>query len=206
MVWLACYLIGSLPMGYWLARWLRGIDIRQHGSGNIGAANVYRVLGPGPALWVLALDALKGVVGVRLAAWAYGGSPYAPWAAVLGGLFAIVGHNWSLFLNFRGGKGVATSLGALIGLHPPTAALSFGVWLVALLLWRYASVASLLGGLSAPLWMGLWEQPLPYRCFALLGALFIVLRHLPNLKRLLQGTEPRIGPLPSRAEKGRNSP
>ncbi len=182
------YLIGAVPTGLLLVRLLRGEDIRQHGSGNIGTVNVYRVAGPGVASVVLAVDILKGLVPVVLASRLGGG----PAVVVLSGLAAIAGHNWSVFLGFRGGKGIATSYGVLLGLWWPAAAVAAGLWVVVVALTRYASLGSLVGVASVPFTLWRSHQPWEYTAFGVVAALFAIYRHRGNIQRLVAGTELRI--------------
>ncbi len=135
----AGYLTGSIPFGLWLVKLVKGVDVRQFGSGNTGTINVFRVGGAGPGSAVFILDVLKGFAPVWLGA--LSGIP--PLFVVLVGLATIAGHNWSLYLKFSGGKGVATSLGVLLALSWETAVLGFAVWLLMILLTRYSSVGSM---------------------------------------------------------------
>jgi acyl phosphate:glycerol-3-phosphate acyltransferase len=180
------FFAGAIPFGVLVSRAFYGTDIRSSGSGNIGAANALRTLGRRGALAVLALDALKGLAPV-LAFKALGGTT----PAVLAALAAVVGHCWSPFLGFKGGKGVATLLGAAIGLWWPSGA-AFGlVWIAAVLVCGYASVGSMLAALAmAPvLWFGIGWMGFAY---GLVSALIIVYRHRENLERLRRGTENRL--------------
>jgi glycerol-3-phosphate acyltransferase PlsY len=180
------FLAGSIPFGVLVSRAFYGTDIRRAGSGNIGAANALRTLGKRGAVAVLALDALKGFAPV-LAAGALGGTVPAT-AAALG---AVIGHCWSPFLGFKGGKGVATFLGAVIALWWPSGIAFAIVWLAVVLACGYASVGSMLASLAmAPvLWFGLGPIGL---ASGLLSALLIVVRHHENLSRLRHGTENRF--------------
>lgn len=188
---LAAYLIGSVPTGFLLVRWRSGVDVRTVGSGNIGATNVARAAGKGIGLLVLLLDLGKGLLAVRLVA------PWlVPQLALTGqlacGLWAVLGHSVPVWLRFRGGKGVATTIGVLLGAMPLVAALCLGVWLACFVIWRYVSVASLAAALTLPLaQLALSQQPTQ----VLLGScltLLIWARHRANLERLLQGTEHRM--------------
>ncbi|HYW53894.1 MAG TPA: glycerol-3-phosphate 1-O-acyltransferase PlsY [Dongiaceae bacterium] len=180
------FFVGAIPFGVLVSRAFYGTDIRRSGSGNIGAANALRTLGKRGAVAVLALDALKGFAPV-LAFGALGGLEPAALAA----LAAVVGHCWSPFLSFKGGKGVATLLGAVIALWWPSGA-AFGlVWIAAVVACGYASVGSMLAALAmAPvLWFGLGPIGFAYGAVA---ALIIVFRHRDNLDRLRRGTENRL--------------
>ena len=182
------YLIGAIPTGLIVVRLLTGEDIRRHGSGNIGTVNVLRVAGTGTAVVVLAVDILKGMVPVMLAVRM--GLP--SWTVVAGGLAAIAGHNWSVFLKFQGGKGIATSFGALLALSWPAAAVAGAVWVVAVAITRYSSLGSLLAVVSVPLSLRWLRQPDAYVYFGIIAALFAVYRHRANIQRLVTGTELHI--------------
>jgi glycerol-3-phosphate acyltransferase PlsY len=183
-----CYLLGSIPFGLLIAK-IWKIDIRRHGSGNIGATNVLRTLGPLPGAVVLLLDFLKGWLAIFLGGLA-GGTPSQ---LIILGSAVILGHMFSVFLRFKGGKGVATSLGVLAGLTPDIFLISALLAALILFTTRYVSAASLTTSLCVPFLMLLTGKPLPYTLLAALAALFIFIRHVPNLKRLLQGTELRLG-------------
>lgn len=182
------YLIGSLPTGLIVIRLLRGIDIRQYGSGNIGATNVFRVAGLPTAALVLAVDMLKGAIPVLLArTW-----DQPPLVTVFGGLAAIAGHNWSIFLRFAGGKGIATSFGVLLALSPASAGVAAAVWLLVASVTRYASLASLLGIAAVPPAMWLRREPREYVAFGALALVLAIYRHRANIARLRRGTELKI--------------
>jgi acyl phosphate:glycerol-3-phosphate acyltransferase len=182
------YFIGAVPTGLLLVRLLKGEDIRQLGSGNIGAVNVLRVAGVGTGVAVLVVDILKGLIPVLLATRL--NSP--AWLAVLCGIAAIAGHNWSVFLGFRGGKGIATSYGVLIGLSWPAAAVAAAVWVGVVAVTRYASLGSLLGVACVPFALWWLRQPIEYVYFGILAALFAIYRHRGNIQRLVAGSELRI--------------
>ena len=182
------YFIGALPTGLLLVRVLRGEDIRKYGSGNIGAVNVLRVAGPAVAAAVLLVDVLKGLVPVLLALRA----GLAPWAVVAAGLAAIAGHNWSIFLGFKGGKGIATSAGVLAGLSIPAVLVAAAVWIIAVAITRYSSLGSLLGAVSVPITLWRLHAPPEYIAFGVIASLFAIYRHRANIQRLVAGTELRI--------------
>jgi glycerol-3-phosphate acyltransferase PlsY len=182
------YLIGAIPTGLIVVRLLTGEDIRHHGSGNIGTVNVLRVAGAGTAVVVLAVDILKGVVPVVLAV-RMGASG---WTVVLAGLAAIAGHNWSIFLKFQGGKGVATSFGVLAALSWPAAAVAAAVWIITVAITKYSSLGSLLGVVSVPITMWRLRQPEEYVYFGVIASLFAIYRHRANIQRLVAGTELHI--------------
>lgn len=202
------YLFGSLPTGYLAGKLLKGIDIREHGSKSIGATNVLRTLGKWPALVVLLVDVLKGAAAIAFARWFFpwsytlpaAAAPSAldpqtsvPWAVCLAGLAALLGHSRSIWLNFSGGKSVATGLGVLLALSWPVglgAATAFGIVLA---LSRIVSLSSMLAALTAIALICGLEQPLPYRLLVIAGGLYVIARHRANIQRLLTGTEPRVG-------------
>ena len=196
------YLVGSLPIGLWVGL-SRGIDIRRIGSGNIGATNVYRALGLGSALVVFVGDTLKGW-GPVWAAMAYlapalergGLGRDATYAWVLPvGLATIAGHSFSIFLGFKGGRGVATGLGVLLALSPWAALGALGVWMVAMAIVRIVSVGSIAAAASVPLLMWRLDAPRPFFYFASAVAALVIARHAPNIRRLARGEEKRISRL-----------
>lgn len=203
------YVVGSIPFGVLVGR-LRGVDPRTVGSGNTGATNVWRALGPGPALLVLFLDALKGFLPVFLARHTEILTITVPTAplqvehyflppavVVLTGLAAIAGHNWPVFLKFKGGKGAATGLGVLFALDWRVGLAVAVVFVVVVTITRYVSVASTVTTVLSPVWFAVFEHGQPHMranvVFAIAGALFIVYKHRSNYKRLLAGTELRVG-------------
>jgi glycerol-3-phosphate acyltransferase PlsY len=188
------YLLGSIPFALLLGR-LRGVDIRRQGSGNIGATNLGRALGRRWAIAAFLLDFAKGLVPVLGTLWLLG----APqWLAVACGAAAVLGHIFPIYLRFRGGKGVATTFGAMTGLAWPAAAIAGVLWLAVYLPSRAVSLASLAAGVSLPLSVFLLprgyflyyeDSLLPLKLFALGAAALIVLRHRENIARLLRGEE-----------------
>lgn len=195
-VLLGCYLVGAVPFGLIVGKVTKGIDIRRFGSGNIGASNVLRTLGKGPALLVFVLDTAKGLAAVLACRAVFGDSGAAAWWVVAGGLASVIGHSFSVFLGFQGGKGVATSLGVIIGLNWIIAACALGLWIVVVAATRYISVASMVAAVSVPAQMILWKEmqaPTAFQVLACVAAALILIRHRSNLVRLVSGTEPRIG-------------
>jgi len=189
------YLIGSIPTAYIFGRLFKGIDIRQYGSGNVGATNVFRVIGRLPGIAVLFIDMLKGFVCATYIANLFMYiSPVArpEFYSVLAGLAAIAGHNWSLFLRFRGGKGVATSAGVVIGLIPKIFWLGFLVWCIIFSTTGFISLASIIASASIPLFTLAFGEPTEIVIFMSILCLVIVYRHRPNIKRLQKGEEKRI--------------
>jgi len=181
------FLTGSIPVGVLVAK-TKGVDLKRVGSGNIGATNVLRSIGKRPAALTLLGDMLKGTLAVALARYFGMGTFYEG----LVGLSAILGHNFSVFLGFRGGKGVATSLGVFILYSPQTALITFIIWLVVVLTTKYSSLAALISFVLLPINIILFDSKdkLPV---ALLAAFFILIRHSDNIQRLMKGTERRIG-------------
>lgn len=195
-VWLGSYLAGSIPSGVVFSRLFRGIDVRQRGSGNIGSANVFRVAGPGPGALTLLFDAAKGLLPVIVAQQL--GLPL--WAQLLSGAAAIIGHNWSIILRGRGGKGIATSLGVLLAFAPLVTLIALAVWIVVIVASRYASLASLLMMASVPILLALFHYDSAYWIFGAGLVLLAIYRHRGNIERLLHGTELKIRT--SAAERG----
>lgn len=191
----AAYLIGSIPTGYIFGHLLKGVDIRGFGSGNVGATNVFRVVGRLPGILVLVIDILKGFVcATYVASFFLYISPAArpELYRVLAGLAAIAGHNWTVFLRFRGGKGVATSAGVVIGLIPKIFWLGFLVWVIVFSVTGYISIASIIASISVPLFALVFSEPTEIVVFMSILCLVIVYRHRSNIKRLQQGEEKRI--------------
>ena len=189
---LGAYLLGAIPFGLLVVRGVTGRDIRQEGSGNIGAVNVHRIAGPAVAVLVLSLDLVKGLVPVLLTRALAPGQPGVDALAVMTGVAAVAGHNWSVFLRGQGGKGIATSYGVLLALSPVAAAVAALVWVVVVLLTRYASLASLLGVLSVPVVMLARHELASNLFFGLVALVFGVYRHRSNIQRLLQGEERKL--------------
>lgn len=187
MIFLFSYLVGSIPNGYLVGK-IYGIDIRQFGSKNIGATNIFRVLGPKPAFWVFLTDAAKGVAGVFIGQAVFD----LPAAALLGGIGAIAGHNWSVFLGFKGGRGVATALGVIAVLVPKVTVIVFLVWAVIVYITRYVSLGSIIAALVAPPLIWLFGERTEYLYFGVVAAFFVIARHRPNIQRLLKGEELKI--------------
>jgi len=181
------YLIGSIPVGYLLGL-TRGVDIRRRGSGNIGATNAWRVLGPVIGTTALIGDMAKGVIAVFLGRH-FGGQGLELFTAAA----VLAGHSWPLFLGFKGGKIIATGLGVFLALAPSAALLALLVWLVMVALFRYISLASMTAAASMPVWMLLLHRPAWYVVFGVLAAATAVYKHRPNIRRLRDGTEPRLG-------------
>jgi glycerol-3-phosphate acyltransferase PlsY len=202
------YLFGSMPTGYLAGKLLKGIDIREHGSRSVGATNALRTLGKWPALVVLLVDVLKGAAAIVFARWFYPWlatwpsvtPPTAldlqaslPWAVCLAGLAALLGHARSIWLNFAGGKSVATGLGVLLAMSWPVGLGALAVFGVVVAIFRIVSLGSILAALTAIALMCALEHPLPYRLMVIAGGIYVIVRHRANIQRLLAGTEPRVG-------------
>jgi len=196
------YVCGATPFGYLAGKMTRGIDIRQHGSGNIGATNAIRVLGKGIGIPVFILDFLKGWLPVWLAKSWLAGMPEAAHlvstAAVLTGLAAVLGHMFTFWLGFKGGKGVATTGGALCGMAPLAMLGGLLVWLLFFFTTRYVSLASMMSGVGVVVTMliqmtrtGAWDPVM--LSFGVLVMLLVIIRHKANIGRIRAGTEPRAG-------------
>ena len=192
---LAAYVIGSVPTSFLVGK-LKGIDVRRVGSGNVGATNVLRSVGKLPALFTLLVDILKGVIPVTLVAGLFF-SQSTPVSSgvfrVLLGLGAVLGHSWSIFLKFKGGKGVATSCGVLGALLPKETAIAVAVFFIVLWLTKYVSLGSILLSLTVPIIAALSGRDIELVILAVTLCILITYRHKPNIKRLLSGTENEIG-------------
>jgi len=196
------YLVGAVPFGFLIARLFKGVDVREHGSGNIGATNVGRVIGRPWGVLALICDILKGFLPVFLAAWYmdgldWGGAcPSTP--VVLCGAAAICGHVWPVYLRLKGGKGVATSCGVLLYLEPLGTAIAVAVWIAAVAIWRYVSLGSILAALTLVGYVLVMAPRRGGGCTALIVfgiamASVVIVRHRSNIKLLLEGTENRVG-------------
>lgn len=202
------YLLGSIPTGYLAGRLLKGIDIRQEGSGSTGATNVLRTLGKAPAIAVLLIDVLKGALAIAAVNFAFTYLPgwlyyskvvdssfgnWQPWMATLAGLLALLGHSKSVWLNFTGGKSVAASLGVLLAMDWRVGLSTVGVFALSLAITRIVSISSIAGAVGVIILMIVFNQPLPYCLFAIAGGLYVIWLHRTNIQRLIAGTEPRLG-------------
>ena len=183
------YLLGAIPSGYLAGRWLKGIDLRECGSGSTGATNVLRNVGKGPALAVFLIDVGKGALAVLLAK----SVGLSDWLQVLAGLAALAGHIWPVWLGWKGGKAVATGLGMFLGLAWPVGLACFAVFLAVFSLSKIVSLASVIAALSLPLLMVLSTGSPPYILVALVAMVLVLWRHRSNIQRLINGTEPKVG-------------
>lgn len=185
---LLAYVLGSIPNGLWLGKTVWHTDLREHGSKNIGATNAWRTLGKTAGIAVFLLDFAKGAVSVYLGALLVG----TPVFMIICGILAILGHSCSLFLKFKGGKGVATGLGVIVMLMPKPALVVFLIWLAVVKATGYVSLGSILAAACVPLLAWLMGYELPFILFGVLAAAFIIIRHHANISRLLNGTENKI--------------
>ena len=191
---LVAYLLGSIPFGF-IAGLIAGIDVRKHGSGNIGATNTLRVLGKKYGYAVFVADVLKGFLAVRLALWLAHFDPSAGYfIGILAAFFVVVGHSFPIWLHFRGGKGVAAAGGACLGLVPLATLIAVLIWIATFLIFRYVSLASIVAAVAlaiSALFLGYAADPVLLTFTCLIAAL-IILRHRSNIMRLIQGSEPRF--------------
>lgn len=195
LVVLPSYVIGAIPSSFVMGKLVKGIDLREHGSGNLGAANTFRVLGPGAAVPVLLFDILKGFVAVRF--FSTVGGPEI-WFGMLAALVVVIGHNYSVFVSFSGGKGVGTTTGAFLALAPWAVTICIGVWIVVLLISRIVSVASMVAAIVLPVavvvesrYLG-GDSHVSVGALAAAAALLILFTHRGNIRRLVRGEEKRI--------------
>ena len=182
------YILGSIPNGLILGKAIWGVDLRQHGSKNIGATNAWRTIGKAGGISIFALDFLKGAVSAYLGLH-LGGSELA---GVLCGILAIAGHSWSVFLAFKGGKGVATGLGVIAALMPEVTLIVFAVWFAIVYFTGYVSLGSIVGAALVPILTLFFGLHTEFLILGLIAAVFIIYRHKSNIERLLNGTESKI--------------
>mgnify|MGYP003252936835 CR=1 FL=1 len=209
---LIAYLLGSIPNAVWIGKKYYGIDIREHGSKNAGTTNMLRVLGRRAALPVFALDVLKGFVAVALLGLLkYDDNISDIWLInlkIIAVFAAVLGHIFPVFAHFKGGKGVATLVGAVLGIHPITVLLCFGVWFIILMITHYVSLASMIAGCCFPAFVLLSPKinhSVPLILFSLVIAALIIWTHRKNIERLKKGTESKIyiwRPIPVRRRTG----
>jgi acyl phosphate:glycerol-3-phosphate acyltransferase len=196
---IGAYLLGSFPTGYLAGRLLKGIDIREHGSGSTGATNVLRTLGKVPGSAVLLTDVLKGVGAVSLVQVALMLRQFPEIPAnfsllVVGtAAMAILGHSKSVWLGWKGGKSVATGLGVLLAMNWQVALLTLGVFGLSIGITRIVSISSIFGALAVAVLMFVYHQPLAYVIFTAVGGAYVIWLHRTNIQRLINGTEPQLG-------------
>jgi glycerol-3-phosphate acyltransferase PlsY len=206
VVILLAYLFGSFPTGYLAGKLLKGIDIREVGSGSTGATNVLRTLGKLPGAFVLLIDALKGGLAINLGYALFSIATtqnlippivnieiWQPYLLTLAGLAALLGHSKSIFLGFTGGKSVATGVGILLAINWQVGLSTLGVFAVVIAISRIVSLSSIAGAVAVPIFMVIFHQPLAYIILGIAGGLYVIIRHSSNIKRLIAGTEPKIG-------------
>jgi glycerol-3-phosphate acyltransferase PlsY len=182
------YLLGTIPFAF-LAGKLKKLDIRQHGSGNMGATNTYRLLGKRWGIIVLVGDAIKGGVAAYICFRSFG-----PWGGVLGGILAMLGHSWNPYFGFKpSGKGVACGLGIITVLMPKVMIISVSVFILIVAVSKYVSLGSILGALTVLVMVFAFQEPNAYKLFAFIGVSLVLIRHRTNVRRILNGTEARFG-------------
>ncbi len=187
VLFVLAYVAGSIPFGVVVGKVFYGVDVREHGSGNVGTTNVFRVLGKKAGSVVMVCDILKGYIPAALAA-----ALFSPWAAIFIAAAPVVGHMYSIFLKGKGGKGIATGAGVVLALVPLAFVIIFATWIVLILVTRYVSVASLVAALLVPVLTIALGEPLPYQIAGVLVAILVWWAHRGNLKRLLAGEENRV--------------
>ena len=190
---LVAYFIGSIPTGYWLAKRLKGVDIRQMGSGSTGATNVYRCIGKVAGIFVFIVDFLKGYLPVLLVCSCYYSPDIYHLLPVFIAAAILIGHSCSIFLNFKGGKSAATGLGTLFALNLPVGLSTFLTWMVVLYISKMVSVASIIATATCILYMVFFGGPPSYIAYCVLGFIYVTYRHKENIKRIMAGTEAKIG-------------
>ncbi|MBD3425824.1 MAG: glycerol-3-phosphate 1-O-acyltransferase PlsY [Candidatus Omnitrophica bacterium] len=194
---ITAYLVGAIPTAYILARLFRGVDIRQHGSGNVGATNLARIMGKKAGIFVFILDFAKGFVGVTVIPVLFfdlfrgSGSP-AELMLVLSGGASIIGHIWPVYLRFKGGKGVSTTAGVIAGLHPGILLGSLVIWGIVFAVWKYVSLSSITAAIALPVLALATGQDLVFVIFSGILCILGVYAHRKNIQRLLRGEETRI--------------
>lgn len=182
------YILGAIPFAY-LAGRFKNIDVRKHGSGNIGTTNAFRLLGVKWGIAVLIGDALKGALATWLGIMAAG-----PWGGILGGLLAMAGHSWNPFFGFKpSGKGVASGLGIILVLMPKITIIALTLFLIVVIFTRYVSMGSVVGALALLIFVFVFQEPLAYRVFGVIASSVVIIRHRTNFQRVLNGTENRFG-------------
>lgn len=202
---IGAYLLGSIPTGYWVVKGLKGIDLLQVGSGSTGTTNVLRTAGKGAAAFVFFIDIAKGVLPVALSIYSTTHSVLvdlpaniAAWLPFAVALTTLIGHSKSVFLKFKGGKSAATGLGTMIAMNLPAALCTFGIFVAIVYISRYVSLASIIAVTCSAILMACFAPPvtpmnISFIAYCAVGAVYVVLRHKDNIKRLMAGTEPKIG-------------
>ena len=190
LIIISCYLLGSIPFGYIVGKLFKKVDIRELGSGNIGATNVFRILGPSLASLVLIGDIGKGIFSIYLVQYLNIDNLLI---ITIAGLAVICGHDWSLFLGFKGGKGIATTFGVVFALNPTISILALIIWGVVLVTTRYVSLSSIFAVISIFIFTILFRQPYEYIIFSAIILVLGIFNHKDNIKKLRSGNERKIG-------------
>ncbi len=191
---IAAYLLGSIPFGLLASKLITGIDPRTRGSGNIGFTNVLRVVGKKAGAYALVGDIGKGLLATIAIPISFPGHVTEPRNILLIGFSVVIGHCYSIFLNFRGGKGVSTTLGAILGIDPLLGIFVAGIWGIAVAIWKFAALGALIASGLLPIFVGILSPSIDRLTFALGITVLIWIRHRENLARLRDGTESHIGP------------
>lgn len=186
----SCYLLGSIPFGYIIGKLFKKVDIREFGSGNIGTSNAFRTLGPFLASLVLIGDIGKGIFSIYLVRYFNIDNLLI---LTIAGLVVICGHDWSLFLGFKGGKGIATTFGVVFALNPTISILAVTIWVIVLIITKYTSLSSILAMISILVFTILFKQPYEYIVFSAIIIVLSIFKHKENIKRLKLGKERKIG-------------
>ena len=188
LIFILTYCLGIIPFAY-LAGLFKGIDVRRHGSGNIGTTNAFRLLGVKLGILVLLGDFLKGALAAILGSWAFG-----PWGGIIGGLLAMAGHSWNPLFGFRpSGKGVAAGFGITTFLMPKIMLVAIVLFILVVAVTRYVSMGSVVAALTVAIAVFIFPEPIAYKFFGLVGASTVLILHRANFQRVLQGTEHRFG-------------
>lgn len=209
ILFVLAYLIGAIPTAVWVSKRFYGIDIREHGSGNAGATNTFRILGSKMGGIVMFIDMLKGFLAVKLSLLSHFGwhSEAIVNLQVFLGLAAVLGHIFPIWADFRGGKGIATLFGMILSIQPLVAVSLIGVFMLMLFVTKYVSLSSITASVAFPLLiLFIFREPeLSYRIFAIAAALLVVLTHYKNIGRLLNGNESKVAMFKKRRERRRNN-
>lgn len=190
LIIISCYLLGSIPFGYIVGKLFKKVDIRELGSGNIGASNAFRILGPSLASLILIGDIGKGILSIYLVRYFNIDNLLI---LTIAGLVVILGHDWSLFLGFKGGKGIATTFGVVFALNPTISILAVTIWVIVLIITKYTSLSSILAMISILVFTILFKQPYEYIVFSAIIIVLSIFKHKENIKRLKLGKERKIG-------------
>ena len=185
---IVAYILGSIPNALWIGKVFKGIDVREHGSKNTGSTNAARVLGAKLGILTLILDISKGAIPTLIATMLLDSSM----SVILVGICAILGHSFSIFMKFKGGKAVATTVGVFIVLVPGAILLAAVIFFLVFGITRYVSLSSMIGAISLPIWIILFYKNIPLTIFGIIIAILIIVRHKSNIQRLLNGTESKF--------------